>query len=166
MGFSIEIFDSKIHNRNTFNCEEESLSNYLKHQASQDIKKKLATCFVLLESGSTEIKGYYTLSSESIDRKQVPEKYQKKIPLQYTAPVILLGRLARDITMKGSPAGKILLADALTRSLSISKTLGAMAVVVYPINDFARTFYANYGFVSLPDSGRMFIALSTVEQLF
>ena len=73
MGFSIEIFDSKIHNRNTFNCEEESLSNYLKHQASQDIKKKLAACFVLLESGSTEIKGYYTLSSESIDRKQVPE---------------------------------------------------------------------------------------------
>ena len=41
-----------------------------------------------------------------------------------------------------------------------------MAIVVDPIDDEAIGFYSKYGFISLPDSGRMFIAMHTVGQLF
>jgi hypothetical protein len=41
-----------------------------------------------------------------------------------------------------------------------------MAIVVDPIDNDAISFYSKYGFISLPDSGRMFIAMNTVEQLF
>ena len=41
-----------------------------------------------------------------------------------------------------------------------------MAVVVDPINKNAVDFYAKYGFILLPDSGKMFISMKTILKLF
>ena len=143
------------------------LTQYLKKQANQDMKKKLTACFVLISDDSKMIKGYYTLANESIGKYKVPEKYQKKIPNNYTVPVTLLGRLARDITMKGKGMGEYLLIDALNRSYRISKNeVGSMAVVVDPINQKAIEFYSKYGFILLPDSGRMFLSMNAISKLF
>lgn len=163
----IALLNTKIHDRSKFSCEEESLTNYLQKQAGQDIKKSLAACFVLLDGDDNEVKGYYTLASESLNRDDVPPEYQKKIPTNYNAPVTLLGRLARDTKMKGKGAGEYLLTDALLRSYEISKKgIGSMAVVVDPINENAVKFYARYGFILLPDSGKMFLSMKTISKLF
>lgn len=69
----------KTHNRKAFECEEQQLTDYIKKQVSQDIKKKLAVCFVAIDSDNNVI-GYYTLSSESLGREQIPDKYLKKFP--------------------------------------------------------------------------------------
>jgi len=153
------------HNRTDFTCEVDSLTNYIRHQVGQDIKKKLAVCFVATDSHQNVI-GYYTLSSESLGRDLVPKSYVKKLPKSYNAPVILLGRLARDISVKGTGLGELLLVDALLRSFAISEdSLGAMAVVTDPINQNAVSFYRRYGFIQLPDSGRMFLPMDVVRQL-
>jgi predicted GNAT family N-acyltransferase len=155
----------KRHNRKNFKCEVESLNQYLRNQVSQDIRKGLATCFIAADDELNVI-GYYTLSSESLGRESVPEKYVKKIPDGYNVPVILLGRLARDIRVKGTGLGEYLLIDALFRSHRISKeSIGAMAVVVDPINEFAFEFYQKYGFIPLPDSERMFLPMRLIEKL-
>ncbi len=78
-----------------------------------------------------------------------------------------MGRLARDFSQKGTKIGEHLLLDALQRSYNISKeSIGAMAVVVDPISQYAINFYAKYGFVLLLDSGKMFIPMKTIENLF
>lgn len=160
----ISILD-KTHNRKNFECEEKSLTDYIQKQVSQDIKKKLAICFVALDV-ENNVKGYYTLSSQSLGRELIPEKYLKKVPENYNAPVILLGRLARDQTEKGKGLVEHLLLDALFRAFTISeKSIGAMAVVVDPINDYAVKFYEKYGFEQLPDSGKMFLSMNTVKQI-
>lgn len=160
----ISILD-KTHNRKNFECEEKSLTDYIQKQVSQDIKKKLAICFVALDV-ENNVKGYYTLSSQSLGRELIPGKYLKKVPENYNAPVILLGRLARDQTEKGKGLGEHLLLDALFRAFTISeKSIGAMAVVVDPINDYAVKFYEKYGFEQLPDSGKMFLSMNTVKQI-
>lgn len=160
----ISILD-KTHNRKNFECEEKSLTDYIQKQVSQDIKKKLAICFVALDV-ENNVKGYYTLSSQSLGRELIPEKYLKKVPENYNAPVILLGRLARDQTEKGKGLGEHLLLDALFRAFTISeKSIGAMAVVVDPINDYAVKFYEKYGFEQLPDSGKMFLSMNAVKQI-
>lgn len=161
---TIQLLD-KSHNRTTFTCEEPSLTDYLQTQVSQDIRKRLATCFVAIDENQNVI-GFYTLTSESLGRDLIPERYIKQVPMNYNAPVILLGRLARDLKMKGTGLGEHLLLDALFRSYTLSsQSIGAMAVVVDPINENALRFYKNYGFEQLPDSGKLFLPMRVIEQL-
>lgn len=160
----IQLLDNK-HKRKTFTCEEESLTDYIRKQVSQDIRKKLAACFVAVDENQ-KVVGYYTLSSESLGRESIPEKYLKQVPRNYNAPVILLGRLARDIKTKGTGLGEHLLMDALFRSYKLSnESIGAMAVVVDPINDKAVEFYKKYGFEQLPDSEKMFLPMKVIGQI-
>lgn len=155
----------KSHDRKDFHCEEPQLNEYLQKQVSQDVKKKLAVCFVATDKNKRVI-GYYTLSSESLGREEIPDKYIKKVPKHYNAPVILLGRLARDIKQKGTGLGEYLLIDALFRAYMLSEeSIGAMAVVVDPINAYAVHFYKKYGFEQLPDSEKMFLPMHTIKQL-
>ena len=155
-----------VHKKSAFECENELLTNYFKHQANQDIKRQLARCFVLADE-EHEVKGYYTISSSSIDRDLIPDTIKNKLPKSYTdIPVILLGRLARDIKHKGTGIGELLLLDALKRCYDVTLNLGCMAVVVDPIDENAKAFYTKYGFILLPDSNRMFMAMATVVKLF
>jgi GNAT superfamily N-acetyltransferase len=151
------------HKKNLFVCEEPALENYLRKQAGQDVKRQVAACFIL-EGEDGLIKGYYTLSADSVDRNLIPEHLQKKLPYK-NLPVTLLGRLARDSNYKGQGIGELLLADALRQAYQASSTIGAWAVVTDPINEKARAFYESFGFISL-ESGRMFIPMDTIKASF
>jgi GNAT superfamily N-acetyltransferase len=148
------------HKRVSFSCEEQSLTDYLRKQASQDVKRKVALCFVHADASGT-IKGYYTLSADSIDKALLPDELKKKMPYK-NLPVTLLGRLARDSQFKDQGIGELLLADALRRAYQASSEVASFAVVTDPINEKARKFYESFGFVSL-ESGRMFITMETVK---
>lgn len=157
------------HNRDDFECGQLVLDDYLKKQANQDVKKRLSVCFVITEREESldKIKGYYTLSNTSISRDLVPTELQNKFPKAYdTIPATLLGRLARDKSVIGQGHGEMLLLDALYRSHLASKELGSFAVVVDPIDEKAEKFYLEYGFQKLPDSGKMFLPMKTIDQLF
>lgn len=78
----------------------------------------------------------------------------------------MLGRLAIDKKYQGQGIGKILLIDALKRSYQILEGIGSFAVVVDPIDEEAEKFYKKYDFIKLPDSGKMFIATRTLQELF
>lgn len=159
---------SEHHNRNAFFCGNTMLDNYLKKQVNQDIKRKLATCFVITDkSKPDEIVGFYTLSNNSISLESIPESFRKKLPRSYLKILaILLGRLAVDAKEHGKGIGNLLLFDALKRSYEISKILGSFAVLVDPIDVEAENFYQKYGFTKLPDSGKMFLTMKTIEGLF
>ena len=156
-----------IHIKNDFSCGYDLLDNYLKRQANQDIKRKLTACFILADNHNT-IKGYYTLSSASIRKEILPENIVKKLPPAYLdLPATLLGRLAVDSLFKGQGIGELLLLDALKRSYHSSiSNIGSMAVIVDPIDEGAIRFYKKYGFILLPDSGKMFITTETISELF
>lgn len=155
----------KSHDRSSFNCEETALNEYLKVQATQDMRKRLAVCYVALNE-QNEVIGYYTLSALSLGREVIPEKYKKKVPLTYKVPVVLLGRLARDSSQKGRRLGELLLVDALLRAADASQhSIGAMAVVAEAKNEGAARFYKRYGFTELPTSGKWFIGMNTINLL-
>jgi predicted GNAT family N-acyltransferase len=154
------------HKKAEFDCGNALLTSYFKNQANQDVKRQLSRCFVIANE-ENYVKGYYTISSSSIDKEHIPDKIKNKLPKSYLdIPVILLGRLARDIKYKGGNIGEVLLMDALKRCYDVSLNLGCMAVVVDPIDEKAKAFYLKYGFVLLPDSNRMFISMATIIELF
>jgi predicted GNAT family N-acyltransferase len=155
---------STRHNRVNFTCGKESLDNYIRRQVSQDIKKRLAACFVIVDDND-EVQGYYTLSNASIPVDNAPEEIKSKIPRGYSdLPVTLLGRLAVHKASQGQNLGETLLIDALKRSYALSHTIASNAVIVDPLDTQAEGFYQKYGFIKL-SSGKMFIPMKTIGEL-
>lgn len=167
MKIKIEILN-KSHYRKDFNCGNEVLNNYLKKQASQDVKKKLAVCFVYVELDDKieYVKGYFTLSNYGISRALIPENLSNKFPRSYlTIPTTLIGRLARDLNCRQSRVGESLLINALHKAYQSSLKLASYAVVVDAIDDNAINFYEKYGF-KLLDSKKLFLPMGTIIKLF
>ncbi|MEI6174766.1 MAG: GNAT family N-acetyltransferase [Bacteroidota bacterium] len=155
------------HKKTDFSCGKDILDNYFIHQASQDVKRKLSACFVKIDFETGLIQGYYTLANSSIPLHLVPAELQIKLPKSYVSiPATLLGRLAIDLRYQGKGIGKLLLMDALYRSYENSNHMGSFAVVVDPLDLEAENFYLRYGFIKLPDSGKMFLAMKTLKDLF
>jgi predicted GNAT family N-acyltransferase len=155
------------HKKENFTCGNELLDTYFHVQARQDVKRKLATCFVLLSEDQI-VMGFYTLSNAGINRELVPDEIKNKLPKTYTSlPTTLLGRLAVNNQHKGQGIGELLLLDALKRSYDTAViSIASMAVIVDPIDEVAVRFYKKYGFVALPDSGKMFLPMKTIASLF
>lgn len=158
---------SSTHVKENFDCNKDLLNGYIHKQASQDIKRRISACFVLTDDDNI-IKGYYTLSNSSIQRDHLPLEIIKKLPGSYTdLPVTLLGRLALDKNSFGKGFGELLLLDALKRSYDASvNNVASMAVIVDPIDQEAISFYEKYGFILIPDSGKMFLTMNTIAKLF
>lgn len=155
------------HDKEKFSCGKELLDHYFWRQAKQDVKRKLAVCFVWVDKETSKISGYYTLSSNSIPNDLIPDTFKHNFPKSYISlPVILMGRFAIDKSFQGKGIGKVLLIDALKRCFEVSGSIGAFAVIVDPLDIDAEKFYEKFGFIKLPDSGKMFMAMKTIRDLF
>ena len=165
MSYITAILSSK-HSKENFTCGKEMLDKYLYLQAKQDVTRKLTACFIL-SNNETTVLGYYTLSNTSVNREFLPDGIIKKLPPSYKhLPATLLGRLAVDMNYKGQGYGANLLMDALRRSYDNSLQIASMAVIVDPIDEESMAFYNHFGFIALPDSGKMFIPMSLFKNIF
>lgn len=153
------------HNRSAFSCGEESLDFFIQKLASQHVKSHAAGVFIATDENG-RVKGYYTLSSDSIPADSVPEDFRKKVPRYESLPTTLLGRLAIDLQHQGQGLGELLLIDALNRAYTISEQVGSVAVIVDALNRKAEAFYKQYGFIKLPDRGRLFLPMKSIKTLF
>jgi predicted GNAT family N-acyltransferase len=146
MALTIELLDSKKHNRSTFSCGNDSLDNYIRKQASQYLKKKVATIFVLIDSPNVDIIAYYTLSAYTVDITNLDEGFAKSIPRYPLLPATLLGRLAVDCNCQGKGLGELVLIDAFKRVLDATAQIASLAMVVEAIDENAVSFYQKHGF--------------------
>lgn len=157
----------KQHGRAQFSCGSELLDQYLRAQAGQDARKRVAAPFVLCEGDGNTVLGYYTLSAISVDIGVWPENVAKKLPRYPVVPATLLGRLAIDKRLQGKGAGEHLLMDALYRSLQASHQIAALAVIVDAKDERAAAFYRHYEFTPFEDQpNRLFLPMNIIEKLF
>ncbi|MDD5376300.1 GNAT family N-acetyltransferase [Acidithiobacillus sp.] len=148
--------------RPAFRSDSEPLNRYLREQVTQDIRRRVAACFVALADGQ-RIAGYYTLASASLLLTDLPASTGKKLPRYPTVPVVRMGRLAVDQAFKGQGLGGALLADALDRASR--SEIAAFALMVDAKDEVAAAFYRHHGFMVLPDSPlTLFLPLATVQR--
>ena len=156
----------KQHDRSAFSCGVEPLDRYLREQARQDARRRVAAPFVLCEGKSNAVLGYYTLSALSVDVGAWPEDVAARLPKYPLVPATLLGRLAVDTRLRGKGAGGHLLMDALRRAFQASREVASVAVVV-DAKGAAASFYRRYHFISFADhAGKLFLPMAVIEQLF
>ena len=166
MTLQIVLLNSKKHQCNQFNCGFESLDKYIAKFASQDLKRKAATVFVLLDSSNLDVIGYYTLSSFTLKATELEPSLAKKLPRYPLLPATMLGRLAVDKNFQGQSLGKLMLIDALKKAFIASQQIASLAVVVEAIDSNAVGFYQKYGFTGFDSNpNRLYLPMSAIAKI-
>ena len=167
MVIKIECLDTRQHLRSNFTCGNDSLDNYLRKQASQDIKRRVATVFVLIDDSDGNVLAYYTLSSFTVDIAVLDEAFAKHLPRYPLLPTTLLGRLAVDNRHQGKGFGELMSVDALKKSLNVSTQVASLAVIAEALDESAVRFYTKYGFQPFKQDGmKLYLSMKAIEALF
>ena len=142
------------HDRGTFSCGVPALDRYLREQAGQDARRRVAAPFVATADGA-KVLGFYTLSATSIELTDVPAALAKKLPRYPRLPATLLGRLATDLSARRRGLGRVLLVDAITRA--VRSEIASFAMILDAKDESAASFYAREGFLRLPGTPIRFV---------
>jgi predicted GNAT family N-acyltransferase len=156
------------HDRAAFSCGNASLDRYIREQASQDVKRGLASVFVITaKDDPKQILAYYTLSSRELRLDQLPEEIAKKAGKYGHVGVTLLGRMAVAEKYKGTGLGVLTLMNALHKSLLAATDVASLAVFVEAVDSDAANFYRKYGFIELPeDKLKLLLPMKTIAKSF
>ena len=123
--FIIEPLDPAKHRREAFDCGVAALNDFLRTRARREMEADISASFVLVPKEKQEqIAGFYTLSSASILRTELPEALLKKLPRYNQMPATLLGRLARSLDFKGQGIGARLMMSAFPRRSWVETSCG------------------------------------------
>ena len=171
MILKIESFDRQKHDRSSFDCGNESLDRYIHKQASQDLKKYIASVFVLVDAPDDQSKNYilayYTLSAYTIEVTDLDDNFAKNLPQYPQLPATLLGRLAVDIRYRGQGFGELMLVDALQKSLDVSQQVASLAVIAEALDESAVSFYLKYGFQRFKQhSIKLYLPMKSIALLY
>jgi GNAT superfamily N-acetyltransferase len=135
------------HLLDSFDCGKEDLNRFLKRQAWNSQQAHSAQTYVLAKD--LRVLGYYSLAAASVSHDDAPERVKKGLA-RHPIPVILLARLAADLSIHGKGIGSALLKDALLRAARAADTIGARALLVHAKDDSARSFYEHFAFEASP----------------
>jgi hypothetical protein len=151
-------FNSSIHDVSNFDCGKPTLNDWLRSTAARS-EGTSARTYVACES--RRVIGYYCIAAGAISRSDLPIR---KHGLPDPVPVTIIGRLARDLTYKGTGLGSDLLADAIKRILFASETIGVRGVVVHALDGDSIPFYTGNGFLPCPIGDKsFFLPIETIR---
>lgn len=127
--------------RSEFDSGAQELDEWLKKYSMQNQRANNATTYVITDGD--RVVGYYAIAMAAVARDNAPPAISKNRPMQI--PCLLLARLAVDRAYAHRQIGWELLRDALLRSVQLSESIGAAAVLVHCRDDTARRFYLHNG---------------------
>ena len=163
-GYYIEPL-AEQHDRAAFTCGNEALDHYFRGAPiRQDVSRRVTNAFVLTPDGKF-VAGFYTLSPISILSVDLTSSLQKKLPKRPIGAT-LIGRMGRDLSLRGKGVGEMLLMDALHKAWQASKLVSCWAVVV-DAKEGARDFYMENEFTPFatqPD--RLFLLMKKIDLIF
>jgi GNAT superfamily N-acetyltransferase len=154
----------KAHDREAFDCGEESLNEFLRRYARRSHELGGAKTFLAISDADNKtILGFYSLSPASVEYARVPEIVRRGLA-RHEVPAFRLARLAVDKRRHGKGIGGQLLLAAGRRCLLAAKEVGGVALLIDAKNDSVAKWYASYGAVSLTDAQlTLMLPLATIE---
>ena len=147
------------HDRAAFRSGVDALDRYLPELALQDMKRRIAGCFVALDDARTII-GFYTLAATAVAVDALPTELTKRLPRYPLVPAVLIGRLAVALDHQGKGLGRALIFDAAIRTDRLG--IGTFALIVDAKDDRAVSFYQSSGFELIRgETRRLFVPVAT-----
>ncbi len=148
----------KKHNRETFDCGEPDLNDFLRRYARKSHELGGAKTFLAIDNAEQKtIRGFYSLSPASVAYGRVPELVKR-------VPGFRLARLAVDCRFQGQGMGGQLLLAAGRRCLLAANEVGGVVMVIDAKNERVAAWYSGYGAMPLLDVPlTLLLPLATVE---
>lgn len=134
------------HDVSGFSSGVPSLDDWLRRRALANQETGASRTYVIAQGA--RVAGYYALASGSVAASEAPGKIRRNMP--DPVPVMILGRLAIDITMQGRGLGSDLLRDAVLRTMQAAEIAGIRALLVHALDARAAAFYERSGFMPSP----------------
>ncbi len=135
------------HERASFTSGNDRIDRYFREAVSQDVRRRYAACYVLVERESGKVAGFHTLSAHSVPLNDVEPEMAARLPRYPSVPAVLVGWMGRDISFRGAGVGTLLLYDAISR---VAKApVGAHAICADAIDAAAAAFYREHQFQPL-----------------
>ena len=152
------------HHRDTFDCGEEALNDFLRHHARQSHELGGAKTFLAIsDADNTTVLGFYSLSPAAVAYARTPEILRRGLA-RHDVPGFRLGRLAVDRQVQGQGLGGQLLLTAGKRCLRVAREVGGVALVIDAKNTRVAAWYAAYGALPLLDAPlTLLLSLKTME---
>jgi GNAT superfamily N-acetyltransferase len=155
---------AKKHDRNSFDCGEPELNEFLKKHARQSHDRGAAKTFVAVDraEGKT-ILGFYSLCPAALEYARTPDVIRKGLA-RHEVPVFRLARLAVSLTVQGQGLGGQLILAAGRRCLLAAAEVGGVAMLIDAKNERVAKWYSLYGAIPLADAPLcLLLPLATVE---
>ena len=154
----------RAHDRSVFSCGEAALDRYFQTQVTQDIRRRIANCFVAVAQDGGTIAGFYTIAAAGLPFQDLPAAESRRLPRYPTLPAVRIGRLAVDRRYQGQGIGGALLADAARRVMQAPPAV--FTLLVDAKNEAAVRFYERHGFQRLASAPMtLFLPLATAEKV-
>ena len=108
---------------------------------------------------------YYSLAAGAVEHAAAPLRVGKGLA-RHPVPVMLLARLAIDLTRQGRGLGKALVKDALLRTAAAADIAGIRALLVHAKDDEARGWYEALEFEPSPtDPYHLFLLMKDLRAM-
>jgi len=155
---------NKTHGRDTFDCGDDVLNDFLRRYARKSHELGGAKTFLAIDdTDNTTILGFYSLSPASVAYARTPEIVRRGLA-RHDVPGFRLARLAVDRRVQGQGLGGQLLLTAGRRCLRAAAEVGGITLVIDAKNDRVAAWYASYGAVPLLDAPlTLLLPLTTIE---
>ena len=151
------------HELDSFDCGKEELNRFLKRSAWTNQQANSAQTYVLARN--PVVVGYYSLAAGAVAYESASERVKKGLA-RPPVPVILLARLAVDLTCQKQGIGPALLKDALRRTAQAADTIGARALLVHAKDADAKSFYEHFNFEpSLSDPYHLLLLMKDLKRM-
>lgn len=151
------------HEVDSFDCGKEALNNFLKRFALVNQRNGSSLTYVALRG--QRVVGYYSLAVGSVIHESAPARVSKGLA-RHPIPVMLLTRLAVDVSEQGTGIGKGLLKDALQRTAQAADIAGIRALLIHAKDEEAKAWYLKYDFEPSPsDPLHLFLLLKDVRSI-
>lgn len=134
------------HELETFSSGVESLDHWLKRRAMKNQATGASRTFVACVD--RRVLAYYALASSAVIADAAPGRFRRNMP--DPIPVVVLGRLAVDLSLQGRGMGRALMRDAGLRVIQAADTIGIRGMIVHALSAEAKAFYEQIGFESSP----------------
>jgi GNAT superfamily N-acetyltransferase len=132
------------HDLSGFDCGRPSLDRWLKERALRNEALGASRSYVVCDRA--RVVAYYCLSTGSVAQRAAPGRVKRNMP----DPIMLMGRLAVEVSQQETGLGRGLLKDAILRTLAVAEVAGIRALLVHALDEEAARFYRHNGFKASP----------------